>query len=198
MRAASAPGEVLVHPIRMILTTRRLTLRPVAADDAPSLHELWSSAGVRRFLWDDESIPMARTRAAVDLSHQLFEARRHGLWCARLKDAPELCGFGGLWPFRDPPEFELVYGVAERLWGRGHATEIAEAIVRHCTRTLGMPAVRASTDIGNVASIRVLEKLGFRLLERRTAEGLDTVFYEWQGAVRDSGGDGAADPVEGT
>lgn len=223
MRVANASGDVLVDPNRvteagrsslqslgrlapakpaerdqsqgrtMILTTGRLTLRPVAAGDACPLHELWSSAGVRRFLWDDEIIPMDRTRSAIELSHQLFEGRGHGLWSAWLKDSPELCGFGGLWPFRDPPQYELLYGVAERLWSRGYATEIGEAIVRYCTRSLGMPKVRASTDTGNVGSIRVLEKLGLRLVERCTVDGLDTVFYQWQVPAGDSRGGGATD-----
>jgi ribosomal-protein-alanine N-acetyltransferase len=149
------------------------------------LHQLWSSPGVRRFLWDDEIIPFERTQAAVAESERLFHERGYGLWGAWSNDAPTLVGFAGLWPFRDPPEVELLYGVAEGCWGRGYAAEIGSAVMTYCILILGMPAIRASTDVGNVASIRVLEKLGFTLTRRAWVGGLETVFYEvQQDAVR--------------
>jgi RimJ/RimL family protein N-acetyltransferase len=49
---------------------------------------------------------------------------------------------------------------------------------------LAMPAVRASVDVGNVASMRVLEKLGFRALGHRVVGGLDTAFFELSRAGR--------------
>jgi ribosomal-protein-alanine N-acetyltransferase len=162
----------------MNLTTRRLALHPVVEEEAQPLHALWSSAGVRRFLWDDEIIPLSRTEAAIAESRRQFAERGHGLWCAWLAKPRELCGFGGIWPFRDPPELELLYGVAEPLWGQGYATEIAQGIVGHCFQSLSMSVVRASTDAENVASIHVLEKLKFDFVDRKTVASLDTVFYE--------------------
>lgn len=173
------------------LTTTRCLLRPVTAADLDPLHRLWSSAGVRRFLWDDEVIPTGRAAEAIDQSERLFREHRFGVWGAwmpagraddfasRRPGTPrELRAFTGLWPFREPPEIELVYGVAEPLWGQGVATEIARAVIEHCFGTLDMASVRASTDAANGASIRVLEKLGFARLRRTIAGGLDTVFYE--------------------
>jgi RimJ/RimL family protein N-acetyltransferase len=42
---------------------------------------------------------------------------------------------------------------------------------------LAMSTILASTDAPNVASVRVLERLGFELTERRLAKGLDTAFF---------------------
>ena len=81
----------------MELTTRRCVLRPVTADDAPALHELWSSRGVRRFLWDDEIMPVSQTEAAIERSQKLFPDANFGLWVARRHDGPHLIGFAGLW-----------------------------------------------------------------------------------------------------
>jgi len=156
----------------------RCVLRPIAADDGDWLHELWSSPGVRRFLWDDEVIPIARTRVAIEQSQRMFRSQSVGLWSVWTNDSPHLGGFCGLSPFRAPPELELLYGVAERLWGRGYATEVGQAVIRYCFDSLDMPVVRASTDVANAASVRVLEKLGFRFVRRSTVGGLDTVFYE--------------------
>ena len=164
----------------MELSTSRCVLRPLAADDASSLHALWTTPGVRRFLWDDEIIPPARTASVIDRSTQLFAERKYGLWGAWSKDSAELKGFAGLWEFRDPPELELLYGVADCAWGHGYAGEIAEAVLIYAFDTLQMSAVRASTDSANTASIRVLEKLAFLLQNRAMVGGLDTVFFERQ------------------
>jgi RimJ/RimL family protein N-acetyltransferase len=156
-----------------------LVLRPVEQADADGLHELWSSAGVRRFLWDDQIVSLDRTREAIEQSRSLFASVRHGLWGAWSLSDNRLAGFGGLWPFREP-ELELLYGVAEPLWGRGYAGEMARAVIGYCFDTLALPVIRASTDVANAASVRVLEKLGFRFVTRVASAGLDTVFYELQ------------------
>jgi ribosomal-protein-alanine N-acetyltransferase len=160
------------------LKTSRCTLRPIGSADLDRLHEIWTSPGVRRFLWDDEIIPLSQARLALEQSERLFRDRAHGLWGIWLPDQPALIGFAGLWPFRDPPDIELVYGLAESHWGRGYATEAARAILEYCFDVLDMPAVRASTDAGNAASTRVLDRLGFHFERRATIGGLDTVFYE--------------------
>jgi RimJ/RimL family protein N-acetyltransferase len=97
-----------------------------------------------------------------------------GVWPS---DTRILSGFCGLWPFRDPPELELVYGIAEDLWGKGYAIEVAQAVIDYCFDSLDMSVVRASTAVPNAASIRVLEKLGFEFVRRATSGGRDTVFY---------------------
>ena len=165
------------------LATSRCVLRPIAREDADALHEVWASPGVRRFLWDDELIRFARTRAAIDTNDRMFAEAAVGLWAAWAAGSRTLVGFAGLWPFRDPPELELLYGVAERFWGLGYATEIAQAILTYCFDALEMPCVRASTDAANTASVRVLEKLGFVCVRRATPGGLDTMFYELQRTV---------------
>jgi ribosomal-protein-alanine N-acetyltransferase len=160
------------------LTSARCVLRPLKAEDRNRLHELWTSPGIRRFLWDDEVIPIERTCAAIEQNQQMFEDLGYGLWGVWPSDTRVLSGFCGLWPFRDPPELELVYGISEDLWGKGYAIEAAQAVVAYCFDSLAMPVVRASTDVPNVASIRVLDKLGFEFVRRATIGGLDTVFYE--------------------
>lgn len=160
------------------LATPRLLLRPVGQADQVALHALWTTAGVRRFLWDDVVIPAEQTAEIIAKSAALFDERRFGVWAAWHRIDAQLIGFGALWFFRDPPELELLYGVDENRWGHGYAPEIAQAVVDYAFQRLNMPSLRASTDVGNTASVRVLEKLGFRFIHRATVGGLDTIFYE--------------------
>ncbi len=54
----------------------------------------------------------------------------------------------------------LGYGVARRLWGEGLASEAAAAVVDYGFETRSLAKVFATTEAGNVASVRVMEKLG--------------------------------------
>jgi RimJ/RimL family protein N-acetyltransferase len=139
---------------------------------------LWTSNGVRQYLWDGEAIPLERTLLVIRTSQLLFARQGFGLWGVRHGADFALVGFAGFWHFRDPPERELLYGIDETVWGRGHATAAARAVLNYGFNTLEMRVIRASTDVGNVASARVLEKLGFRLTKRAVVAKLDTLFYE--------------------
>lgn len=160
------------------LRTERFTLSPFADGDTLELHTLWTSASVRRYLWDGEIVSLERTRDTIERSEQMFRQLGFGLWGARDTATNVLSGFSGFWYFRDPPELELVYAVAEHLCGRGIASEIAAAVTRYGELTLGMEKIDASTDVANTASVRVLEKIGFRRTRQATVNGLETVFFQ--------------------
>lgn len=160
------------------IETDRLTLMPYAADDLQPLHKLWTSAGVRRYLFDDETIPLDFVSSELASNARSFETRGWGQWAARLKGETALAAFCGFRPFHDPPQTELLFGVAEEHWGRGLAGEMSRALIALAFDRWGFDRVQGSTDAPNAASIRVMEKLGMRFMERKSAEGLDTVFYE--------------------
>jgi ribosomal-protein-alanine N-acetyltransferase len=164
----------------MIIETARLVLRPVAPDNQGGLHALFTQPGVRRFLFDDQILPPDAIADIIGKSEDLFRTRRFGLWLARLKSesaAARPIGFGAFWFFRDPPELELLYGVADAEVRQGYGREIARAVVDYGFSTLRMAEVRASTDASHAASRRLLEVLGFAFERQAVVGGLDTAFY---------------------
>lgn len=164
----------------MTLETERLVLGPVRPRDHAALHALFTQPGVRRFVFDDQIITLEQATEIIKTSGELFRTQQYGLWLARPKAATADAaptGFGAFWHFRDPPELELLYGVADGQIQRGYGREIARAIVDYGFTTLGMAEVRASTDAAHAASRRVLDALGFSFERRADAGGLDTVYY---------------------
>ena len=162
-------------PLR--LKTERLELTPLGASDTEKLHTLWTTPQVREFLWDGRIISPDQTLAIVTESSRLFAAHGFGIWGAHLSRNDALAGFGGLWYFRDPPELELLYGVAVEHWRKGLANEAAGAIVSNAFQVLGHEVIRASTDSRNRASVRDLAKLEFVFERHAIVEGRDTLFY---------------------
>ncbi len=159
------------------IETPRLRLRPFAAGDVDELHRLWTDPGVRKYIWDDEVISREQAEAAVEASLAHFRDTGRGLWAAFPLEGGELLGFCGHWFFRDPPELELLYGVATEHWGKGLATEMSRAMIRYGFEELALDRIVASTDAPNVASVRVMEKSGMSFDRRETVSGLDTIFY---------------------
>jgi RimJ/RimL family protein N-acetyltransferase len=70
----------------------------------------------------------------------------------------------------------------------GYATELASALVAYGFDELALPVIRATTDVGNVSSVKVLEKLGSRLMQRQVVKGLDTLFFELEPPKASLGG----------
>lgn len=59
---------------------------------------------------------------------------------------------------------EIGYWLGRAYWGRGYATEAAGALVAHCFGEGNFKRIVCCHFVENMASRRVIEKLGFRLL----------------------------------
>ena len=144
------------------LSTPRLVLERLSSSDLTALHAHWIEPEVRQYLWDGRVISLADVRDVIRTSDQLFEQYNAGLWSVRLKGSPSLIGCAGYWCFQNAAEPELLYSLSRAYWGRGLAHECANALVNHAFATLNWPAVQASADVPNPASLKLLRRLGMR------------------------------------
>jgi RimJ/RimL family protein N-acetyltransferase len=144
------------------LHTARLRLRPVTSADVDALFALHSSAYVLRY-WDAppwseraraERFVAACRRMAEDGSGARLAVDRGADgafigWCGLSRWSP------------DHRSAALTYCLSDAAWGRGYATEAARALLLLAFDALDLNRVQAETDTRNLASARVLEKLGF-------------------------------------
>lgn len=139
----------------------RLRYHPMAAADVAALHAHWNAPAVRRFLWDDQEVAPDTVRAVLAASDADFARAGYGLWVVT-DAAGALVGSCGLRPVEGTAEIEILYSVEPAHWGSGLATEAAAAVLHQAFAELGLARVLGGTDESNVASRRVLEKLGMR------------------------------------
>ena len=158
------------------LASARLRLRPVGDGDIDDVHRLFDDPGVREYLFDGERVSREQTVDMVRDSQRQFKSRGHGLWGVEREGYDRLVGFGGFWFFLDPPELQLLYGLHPDVWGQGLATELAGRLLDHGFDTLGFDTIVGATDPPNVASIRVMEKLGMERFREEEVDGKPTVF----------------------
>jgi len=142
--------------------SERLSYIPVTDADLDAFHRLACDAHVRRYLLDGSVVSLEWSAQRIEESRALFVRRGVGLCLAYERSVLELVGFCG---FLELPsshvEPQLVYALFERFSAMGYATEMARASVQHARTRAGFRDVFASVDAVNVASRRVLAKLGF-------------------------------------
>lgn len=187
MTSATIPGVTDDLPTPTELRTSRLLLRPPRPDDVDAYLAIES----------DPEYAIYGSRQSVDRA-----GMERGL--ARIIAAPwhqhpefavvfegQVVGRVVLTVDREHATAALGYGVARTCWGRGIATEAARAVVDYSFEAFGLEKVWARVDPRNVASVRVLEKLGMQregLLRSqivRRGERVDRAYYgilraEWE------------------
>ncbi len=163
------------------METDRLSLRPFLREDCEALHALWIAPGMRKFLWDDEVISVETAAAVIESSIESFAAAGFGFWTLHLSPGGKLIGFCGLRHFQDDQsterEVEILYGLAEEFQHQGLATEAASAVLQYGFDKAGLERIYAGADPPNVASIRVMERLGMRLAKKALVGGHSCVYY---------------------
>jgi ribosomal-protein-alanine N-acetyltransferase len=158
--------------MQVSLTSERLLMRPIAEPDVALLHRHWTDENVRRYLSDRRVIEHAMAEAFVASSLESAPCRDYGLWVLEDRNRARFLGVrdGEL----DGPE--LLYSIEPACGGQGLATESARRVLAHGFDDLGLGRVQATVDAPNGASVRVLEKLGFRRT-REAALDSSTLLY---------------------
>jgi len=90
---------------------------------------------------------------------------------------PALIGWAGLQYLPETDEIEVGYLLDKGHWGRGLATEAARESVRFGFEDLGIETIVGVVHPENVASQRVLEKVGLSFVERSNYFGMNVYRY---------------------
>jgi len=107
----------------------------------------------------DRRIDAQGRPTVADLEERIRSGALDGLLVVVVRAAGEPVGYSGITD-ADGDEPELAFELLRRAWGRGYATEAAQAVVADA-RGRGIPALVAGVRAWNAASLRVLDKLGF-------------------------------------
>jgi [ribosomal protein S5]-alanine N-acetyltransferase len=144
------------------LTTARLLLRPLFDFDAFDLFAACSDARLTETTIFETHRTLDDTLAFL---RQAIGPNRNpalGTPLAVTRDA-RLIGCCGFAPVAATTHaVEIGYWIAVPEWGRGYATEAAGRVVDHAFENPDTVRVQARVFVGNAASVRVLEKLGFQ------------------------------------
>lgn len=146
----------------MSIETDRLLLRQWRAEDRAPFAAMNADPVVMRH-FPSVLTPEVSDRVADRLAAGITE-RGWGFWAAELRDTGEFIGFIGMEPVTDDlpfaPAVEIGWRLAAAFHGKGYATEGARRTVRFAFETIDLPGLVSMTTTRNLASRRVMEKLG--------------------------------------
>jgi ribosomal-protein-alanine N-acetyltransferase len=153
------------------LTTARLSLRPCRARDGDGLHRILHEEGVLRYFPRPEPPPREWVDRFIADQLRRWERDGFGLWAAELRAAPGFIGWAGLQNLPPCKNAGRSSGnqrsrgrlpVGQGPLGQGLATEAAQASLEYGFQTLKLPQIVTIVHRENLASQRVVQKLGMR------------------------------------
>jgi len=147
----------------LILKTKRLTLSPTKVQDAAFYLALMNSEGWLEHI-GDRGIHSVQAAEEYIRTNHLPQLNRLGFssFTVRRKENNEMVGSVSLFDRDFVDDIEIGFAFLPHHHGKGYALEASERLMRAAEEELGFPSVGAITVKENLASQRLLEKLGLR------------------------------------
>lgn len=180
-----------------IARTDRWILREFTMDDMDGLVELYDQPGVSYRIENGKKVPgyieplLPREeeeeyqRCYIE---NMYGYYGYGMWIVTENpngeetDSPRIIGRAGLEnrEYEDGVELEMGYVIDPRWQHQGIAYEVCSAIMKYAAEHTDFERLNALTEADNVASIALLEKLGFVYLEDTDVSGNMTRRYVYK------------------
>jgi RimJ/RimL family protein N-acetyltransferase len=148
-----------------IFHTERLLLRRPRMSDAEAIYEYASDPEVTRYMAWRTATDLQQTVEVLATRASAWEAGEEFCWVLTIP--PQDHAIGTIACRLRETAADFGYVLNRRYWGQGYATEAAQTIVDWAWSLPGIKRVWATCDMDNLASARVLEKVGLTCEEMR-------------------------------
>jgi len=157
------------------LHTTHLTLRPILPADAVALHRIYQHEGMLQYFPNPAPPPLEKVERFIAYQQTHWEKYGYGNWGIVPQGETDLVGWAGLQFLPETGETEVGYLLDRPFWGRGFATEAAQASIEFGFAHFDFPEIIALVHPENIASLKVAAKCGLTVVERKTYWGLELV-----------------------
>lgn len=145
------------------LTTERIGFSEWQEDDIDLAKTLWGDPAVTRFICAsgkfNEVDIVNRLKKEIDTNYR-FHVQ---YWPIFNIHSNELIGCCGLRPYKDR-KYELGFHLRPKFWRQGYAMEAANAVIEYAFTVLNIEGLYAGHNPQNIASQKLLKKLGFHYI----------------------------------
>lgn len=159
------------------IETSRIWLRPLALADLDDLAEIYNDPEVMRYRACSQPASRKQTQERLESYLAHWEQHGFGRWATIYKASQRLIGHCGLEYLASLNSVEVNYLLDRDYWGQGLATESAIALLRYGFETLQFERLVALAKPENLASRRVMEKIGMQYAKNIQLYGVEWVFY---------------------
>jgi ribosomal-protein-alanine N-acetyltransferase len=170
-------GPLVNTATMTVLETDRLILRPLTGDDFADYAAMLADPQVTDGLAETvgNSPEEAWRSLAMFIGHRAIRGYSH--WALVEKSTGEFVGRAGPWRPHGFPGLGIGWCLAREHWGKGYATEAAQASLNYALKELGAPEVISLVLPNNSRSIAVAERIGHRHLRDVQYRGRNVHLY---------------------
>jgi ribosomal-protein-alanine N-acetyltransferase len=172
------------------IETPRLLLRQFTPNDSDDLYQIYSNPDLFQYMSNEKPLLWEQTREVIDSIRQNWEKNHFGVWAVVHKKHQKLIGHCGLKFLENTTEIQIGYLLLKSYWGRGLGTEAAKATLHYGFDVIKLERIVAVAKPENIASLRVMEKVGLKYEKDAYYYENDVVYYSisreaYQSNVRD-------------
>jgi len=149
--------------MKVYIETDRLIIRDPIIDDFESIWMMRNDKDVTEFTGGTTEFSKDETygrhiKRCEDIDNDPKE------YSVILKETNEYIGYCGFQFCNVLDGIEILYGYAKKYWGHGYALEAAKAVLDFGINELKLDEIVAAVNYDNVASDKVLSKIGMRFV----------------------------------
>ncbi|MBG6111321.1 RimJ/RimL family protein N-acetyltransferase [Flavobacterium sp. CG_23.5] len=169
--------------MNLILETERLILREMLPSDAEALFEMDSNPNVHKYLWNKPLTSIDGVYQYIEMVRKQYLENNIGRFVVILKETNELIGWSGLKYNTERVNnkidfYDIGYRLSENFWGKGYASEASFAWLDYGFKILKIETMMAAAHTENIASNRILQKIGMQMTEQYLEDGVSWNWYE--------------------
>ncbi|TDL99568.1 MAG: GNAT family N-acetyltransferase [Flavobacteriaceae bacterium] len=169
--------------MKIFAQTERFILREILLTDIDGMFQLHSDPEVHRFLGNKTVKSIEETLNLINLVRKKYLEVGVGRWAIIDKKSNDFIGWSGLDLVTENINnhqnyYDLGYRLSRKYWGKGIATETAVASLEYAFKILGANQVYARADSENLASDKVLRKVGLTFVETFDLDGVKHNWYK--------------------
>jgi len=147
----------------ILLETERLQLREYSKEDAAFIYELMNSEGWLTFIGDRNIISLEDAEKYIQNFYlPSYIQNGYGAYIVILKELNKPIGSCGLYKREDLEYPDVGFAFLGSYSGKGYGFEAAGAVLKHAKELFNITTVMGIVQPNNIASIRLLEKLGLK------------------------------------
>ena len=169
--------------MKVFAETSNLILRELVDTDDKGMFELDSNPDVLKYLYTDPQTNIQQSRDVITFIRKQYVDNGIGRWAVIEKYSGDFVGWAGLKLVtmvlnNQTNYYDVGYRLIPRYWGKGYATETAKASIAYGFNEMKLTKICATASMYNLASRRVLEKVGLTFVEEFLYEGNPEGWYE--------------------
>jgi RimJ/RimL family protein N-acetyltransferase len=172
-----------MNKMQFHIETKRLILRDFLETDQADLFEMDSDPEVHRYLGNNPVKTIDEIASIIKMVRQQYIDNQIGRWMMVEKATGNVLGWAGLKYIHQTMNstshfYDVGYRLKQKHWGKGYASEAAQAALAYGFNQLNLTEIIGITAIENQASANILKKIGLQFVNQFNEDGMKCNWFK--------------------